>query len=192
MPDIHQDARPLVRVTLLLAAAVSGGCGPGALDWVEEDGYRWAELRASGEDEPGFERLDPSETGITFENVVTEEQYIENSHYLNGSGVAAGDVDGDGRVDLYFAGMDGPNRLYRNLGAWRFEDIAEEAGVAAAGRFSTGAVFADVDGDGDLDLLVNALGGPNALYLNDGTGHFTDGTEAAGLTSTLGSSGACR
>ncbi|MCY3598793.1 MAG: CRTAC1 family protein, partial [Gemmatimonadetes bacterium] len=187
MPQFLQDARPFVRVTLLAAAALYGGCGPEALDWVEEDGYRWAELRVSGDDEPGFERLDPSETGISFENVVTEEQYIANSHYLNGSGVAAGDVDGDGRIDLYFAGMDGPNRLYRNLGGWRFEDIAEEAGVAAADRFSTGAVFADVDGDGDLDLLVNALGGPNALYVNDGTGHFTDGTDEAGLSSTLGS-----
>ena len=187
MPDIPQDARSFIRVTLLAAAALCVGCGSGAPDWVEEDGYRWAELRVSGEDEPGFERLDPSETGISFENVVTEAQYIENSHYLNGSGVAAGDADGDGRVDLYFAGMDGPNRLYRNLGGWRFEDIAEEAGVAAADRFSTGAAFADVDGDGDLDLLVHALGGPNALYLNDGTGHFTDGTEAAGLSSTLGS-----
>lgn len=187
MPDIPQDARSFIRVTLLAMAALGVGCGPAALDWVEEDGYRWAELRVSGEDEPGFERLDPSETGISFENVVTEAQYIENSHYLNGSGVAAGDVNGDGRVDLYFAGMDGPNRLYRNLGGWRFEEIAEEAGVAAADRFSTGAAFADVDGDGDLDLLVHALGGPNALYLNDGTGRFTDGTEAAGLSSTLGS-----
>ncbi|MYK01108.1 MAG: VCBS repeat-containing protein, partial [Gemmatimonadales bacterium] len=186
MPADHQDAPPLIRVTLL-AAALCGGCAPGALDWVEEDGYRWAELQVSGDDEPGFERLDPSDTGLAFENVVTEAQYIENSHYLNGSGVAAGDVDGDGRVDLYLARMDGPNHLYRNLGGWRFEDIAGEAGVAAAGRFSTGAVFADVDGDGDLDLLVNALGGPNALYVNDGTGHFTDGTEEAGLSSTLGS-----
>ena len=117
MPHTHNDARPFVRVTLLAMAALCVGCGPGAPDWVEEAGYRWAELRVSGEDEPGFERLDPSETGISFENVVTEEQYIENSHYLNGSGVAAGDVDGDGRVDLYFAGMDGPNRLYRNLAA---------------------------------------------------------------------------
>ena len=94
-----------------------------------------------------------------FANTVTEAQYIENSHYLNGSGVALGDVDGDGLVDIYFASMDGPNALYRNLGDWKFEDIAAQAGVAAADRFSTGAVFADVDGDGDLDLLVNALGG---------------------------------
>ncbi|WP_420633404.1 FG-GAP-like repeat-containing protein [Candidatus Palauibacter sp.] len=179
--------RPSVRAALLAGAAALAGCGPQTLDWVEEDGYHWAELRVSGADEPGFARLDASETGISFENVVTEEQYIDNSHYLNGSGVATGDVDGDGRVDVYFASMDGPNRLYRNLGGWQFEDIAEEAGVAAVGRFSTGAVFSDVDGDGDLDLLVTALGGPNALFLNDGTGHFTDGTEAAGLTSTLGS-----
>ena len=176
-----------VRLALLAGAWAWVGCGPQALDWVEEDGYRWAELRVSGADEPGFERLDPSETGITFENVVTEAQFIENSHYLNGSGVAVGDVDGDGRVDIYFAGMDGPNELWRNLGGWKFEEVAEEAGVAAEGRFSTGAVFADVDGDRDLDLLVNALGGPNALFVNDGTGHFTDGTEAAGLASTLGS-----
>ena len=188
----HGSARPpaggaRIGLALLAAAVAWAGCGPRALDWVEEDGYRWAELRVSGEDEPGFERLEPSETGITFENVVTEAQYIENSHYLNGSGVAVGDVDGDGRVDIYLAGMDGPNELWRNLGGWRFEEIAAEAGVAAAGRFSTGAVFADVDGDGDLDLLVNALGGPNSLFVNDGTGHFTDGTEAAGLSSTLGS-----
>ncbi len=186
----HIEARRRwIRVcaALLAGAAVWTGCGPGSLDWVEEDGYRWAELRVSGEDEPGFERLDPSETGISFENVVTQEQFIENSHYLNGSGVAVGDADGDGRVDIYFAGMDGANELWRNLGGWKFEEIAEEAGVAAAGRFSTGALFADVDGDGDLDLLVNALGGPNSLFVNDGTGHFTDGAEAAGLSSALGS-----
>ena len=55
--------------------------------------------------------------------------------------------------------MDGPNVLYRNLVGWRFEDVTEAAGVAAPDRFSTGAVLADLDGDGDLDLLVTAMGG---------------------------------
>ncbi|MCG8467129.1 MAG: VCBS repeat-containing protein [Gemmatimonadetes bacterium] len=163
------------------------GCDAGALEWREADGYRWAELSPKGGDGDGFTRLDGSETGITFENVVTEEQYVENSHYLNGSGVALGDVDGDGRIDVYFASMDGPNALYRNLGGWRFEEIAAVAGVDAPGRFSTGATFADVDGDGDLDLLVTALGGPNALYRNDGSGSFTDVTAESGLESRLGS-----
>ena len=163
------------------------GCGSGSLEWHEESNYRWAELRVSGSAEAGFHRLDASETGISFSNIVTEDQYTSNSHYLNGSGVALGDIDGDGSVDIYFASMDGPNALYRNLGDWTFEEIAERAGVAAADRFSTGATFADVDGDGDLDLLLNALGGPNALFLNNGAGTFTDVTEQSGLTSELGS-----
>lgn len=167
--------------------AVFGACESGSLTWEEADGYRWAELREPGADGVGFTQLMSSQTGISFSNIVTEEQYISNSHFVNGSGVALGDVDGDGLVDIYFSSMDGPNELYQNLGGWKFEEIAAASGVDANGRFSTGATFADVDGDGDLDLLVTALGGPNALFLNDGTGSFSDVTDQAGLSSTLGS-----
>src|SRR6266508_4047546 len=93
-----------------------------------------------------------------------------------GSGFALGDVDGDGRCDLYFCRLEGPNALYRNRGGWKFEDIAASAGVACEGQFSTGATLADVDGDGDLDLLVNALGAGTRLFLNDGKGHFQEAT----------------
>src|SRR2546426_10081931 len=72
-------------------------------------------------------------------------------------------------------------------GDWRFEDITAKAGVAMTGRHSTGAVFADVDGDGDLDLLVSTLGGGVALVLNDGHGVFTERTTEAGLASHAGS-----
>ena len=167
MPKRVQVRRRFVLAALAAPPALMG-CGSGSLEWHEESNYRWAELRVSGSAEAGFHRLDASETGISFSNIVTEDQYTSNSHYLNGSGVALGDIDGDGSVDIYFASMDGPNALYRNLGDWTFEEIAERAGVAAADRFSTGATFADVDGDGDLDLLLNALGGPNALFLNNG------------------------
>jgi enediyne biosynthesis protein E4 len=94
--------------------------------------------------------------------------------------VALGDVDGDGWCDVYLCGLDNPNALYRNLGGWKFEDITQAAGVACADQASTGAAFADTDGDGDLDLLVNSVGRGVRLFLNDGKGTFREGTEAAG------------
>ena len=156
------------------------------LKWHEAEGYRWAPLSPTGRKGPGFESVTPRKSGITFTNTLTEEQIVENRHLLNGSGVAIGDVDGDGLADVYFCRLDGGNVLYRNLGGWRFEDITEEAGVACERQFSTGAAFADIDGDGDLDLLVTALGGPNACFLNDGTGRFADFTAEAGIASESG------
>src|SRR5204862_121682 len=85
-------------------------------------------------------------------------------------------MTGDGLVDLYFCGLDNHNVLYRNLGQWKFEDITASARVGCSGQYSTGAVLADIDGDGDLDLLVNALGGGTRLFLNDGRAHFTEST----------------
>src|SRR5207248_5256181 len=73
------------------------------------------------------------------------------------------------------------------VGDWRYEDVTARAGVALAGRHSTGAVFADEDGDGDLDLLVSTLGGGVALYVHDGHGVFTERTAEAGLASCTGS-----
>ena len=68
-------------------------------------------------------------------------------------GVATGDADGDGRVDLFLANF-GTNQLWRNLGGGRFEDVSGAAGVATEGRWSVAASFFDYDRDGDLDLFV--------------------------------------
>lgn len=80
----------------------------------------------------------------------TSDSGIEATGY--GMGVAAGDFDGDGRVDLYVTNL-GPNRLWRNVGGGRFEDATEAAG-ADDPRWSVPAAFFDYDGDGMLDLFV--------------------------------------
>jgi hypothetical protein len=122
----------------------------------------------------GFTLVAPSDTGITFTNLVPEQRHLTNQILLNGSGVAAGDIDGDGRCDLFFCRLGGPSSLYRNLGNWKFEDVTQSAGVSFPNLDATGAVLVDIDGDGDLDLIVNSVGGGTRLLLNDGTGHFSE------------------
>ena len=154
------------------------------LEWQEQEAHRWAELSVRGVEEGGFEERDLQ---LSFRNSITEEDIVNNRFYMHGSGVALGDYDQDGHLDIYFASLIGDNKLYRNLGNWRFEDVTEQAGVAAGDRASTGAVFADVDGDGDLDLLVTVLQGRNLAYLNDGQGRFVDQAGAMGLSTNSGS-----
>jgi len=142
--------------------------------WQAGSGFSSAPLQVPSAGKPGFLQLPPAATRIFFTNGLGAERYLTNQIYLNGSGVAAGDVDGDGWVDLYFCRLDGPNALYRNLGNWKFEDITDKAGVGCADLDATGAALADVDGDGDLDLIVNSVGGGTHVFLNDGKGHFTE------------------
>ena len=146
-----------------------------ALDWVQGSGFRSAQVVIPAAGRAGFQLLGAQTTGILFTNFLALERSTTNQIFLNGSGVAAGDVDGDGWCDLYFCGLDGANVLYRNLGAWKFEDITVSAGVACADLAATGAVFADLDGDGDLDLVVNSIGGGTRIFINDGSAHFKEG-----------------
>ncbi|HTI70142.1 MAG TPA: FG-GAP-like repeat-containing protein [Candidatus Limnocylindria bacterium] len=135
----------------------------------------------------GFLRLDSVAAGILFTNTLSPADAAQNQNLMNGSGVAAGDFDGDGRCDLYFCAIGGTNALFRNLGNWRFENVTETAGLACVGWRSTGAVFADIDGDGDLDLLVSTLGTGVHCFRNEGQGRFTEVTSDSGLGSQSGS-----
>jgi hypothetical protein len=141
--------------------------------WHQEAGYRWRGLEIAG-GKPGFTRMTRAQTGIEFQNTLSDSVLLSNRILGQGAGVALGDVDGDGLVDVFLARTEGGNKLYHNLGAWRFRDITDSARVGAPDRYSTGAAFADIDGDGDLDLLLLASTGPNAIFLNDGHGHFTE------------------
>jgi len=125
-----------------------------------------------------------SRSGIEFQNTVSDSVLVGNRMLAQGAGTCLGDVDGDGLVDLFLARTEGANALYRNLGGWRFEEVTPRAGVAAADRFSTGCALADLEGDGDLDLVLLATLGPNAIFLNDGTGQFTEHGADLGLDVT--------
>src|SRR6185503_18192850 len=157
---------------LILFAAVA--CGPKPTPpWHQETGYRWRDLDVSG-GHPGFTRLSPGRTGISFQNEVSDSVLLGNRMLGQGAGVALGDVDGDGKVDVFLAKTQGCSALYRNLGDWKFEDITKSAGVGVCDRHSSAAAFADIDGDGDLDLILLSTTGPNAVFINDGRGHFTE------------------
>ncbi len=114
-----------------------------------------------------------------------------------GSGIAWGDIDGDGDWDLYLVNMpgvnasgepsDGKNRLYRN-DTDRFVDITDQAGVGDAGGFGMGASFADYDADGVLDLYVTNRG-PNRLYRGLASGTFEEVGGLAGVDDSRWSTG---
>jgi hypothetical protein len=166
--------------------ALDAGLLAGDLTWQTEPGHRWAQLPVPERGRAGFTRLSGQATGILFTNRLGNERSIINRNLLSGSGVAAGDVDGDGRCDLYFCGLDSQNALFHNLGGWKFEDITQSAGVGCPGQDSTGAVLADIDGDGHLDLLVNSLGQGLRVFVNDGHARFQETTGPAGVASKTG------
>jgi len=148
---------------------------------------------AGGDSESMFSRLPSDSTGITFANEIEgrPDRHVLNYTYLyNGGGVAAGDVNGDGRPDLYFTANMGPNALYLNQGNFRFEEVTETAGVVDSVGWTTGVTMADVNGDGHLDIYVSksgTIGSPhraNKLYVNDGDGTFTERAAEYGLDAT--------
>lgn len=137
-----------------------------------------------------FELLTSDETGIDFRNdlVSTEEiNILEYLYFYNGGGVAVGDINNDGLVDIYFTSNQGENKLYLNKGDFRFEDITRKAAVTGEGGWSTGVTMADVNGDGFLDIYVCQVGdykgiqGQNRLYINNGDLTFTEMALAYGL-----------
>ncbi len=194
-----------------LPEIMGGGC---ALFDLDGDGWLDAYLVQSGSLDPenpadGRNRLFANAGGGRFEDK-TEGSGADDAGY--GMGVACGDVDGDGAVDLYVTNV-GANALLANRGGGRFEDVTAAAGVGDAG-WGTSAAFFDLDLDGALDLYVcnylswtpeseldctNAMGMPDycspqsykapaidVLYRNAGGGRFENVTDESGVGSAPG------
>ena len=181
-------AQVAVAVTVAVASLVAcGDVAPAVGAWQQGTDHRWRELdvqsgtSSSDGARAGFTALSASRTGITHANDVDDEHAMANRNLLIGAGAAVADIDGDDYPDLFLASVEKPAALYRNAGGLTFEDITATSGLKLDSLATTGATFADVDNDGDADLLVGTHGGPVALWRNDGKGHFTDGTVASGL-----------
>jgi enediyne biosynthesis protein E4 len=91
------------------------------------------------------------------------------------------DIDNDGKLDLYVTNYTSEkNRFFKNLGSGTFENIATTKNVLGLGK-SMGSLLADFDNDGDIDILVLNLDGPDHLFEADGKGNFTDVTKYVGI-----------
>jgi enediyne biosynthesis protein E4 len=180
--------------------------GDGFLDLFVVDGGSFANAQVAAR---ARHRLYRNKGDGTFADI-TAASGIGHAEY--GQGVCVGDVDNDGRDDLYVTNL-GVNALYRNEGGGRFADVTPTSRTGASG-WSTSCAFLDVERDGDLDLfVVNYLDAsrtnnkycgdkrrelrvychplaynsvPNILYRNNGDGTFTDVSEAMGIGAVRG------
>lgn len=137
-----------------------------------------------------FNKLEPNASGVSFENeLIFDDEFniYTYRNFYNGGGVALGDIDNDGLIDIYFTGNRVSNKLYKNKGNLQFEDITDQAGVSGQKSWSTGVSMADINGDGFLDIYVCNSGDiagddkQNELFINNGDGTFTESAEAFGL-----------
>ena len=135
-----------------------------------------------------FNQLDKEKTGISFSNVLVENDslnYFSYAYLYMGGGVSAGDINNDGLADLFFTGNMVSNKLYLNKGNLQFEDITDKAGISGDSRWYTGVTMADINNDGFLDIYCS-VGGKfgtkeNQLFINNGDNTFTEKATTYGL-----------
>jgi len=136
--------------------------------------------------------MSAEQTGIDFVNRSLEKKEFNIFNYrnfYNGGGVAIGDINHDGLSDVFVTSNFEDNKLYLNKGDFKFQDITQASGIVGKKFWSTGVTFADVNGDGNMDIYVCNSGSRdergNQLYLNEGTKngipHFKEVAKEAGL-----------
>jgi len=121
--------------------------------------------------------------GIDFSNDLTftdDFNVYKYRNFYNGGGVALGDINNDGLLDIYLTSNQGKNKLYLNLGDFKFKDITDQAGVGGSKAWSTGVTMVDINADGFIDIYVCNSGDidgdnkENELFINEGDLTFSD------------------
>ncbi|MEO8193699.1 MAG: VCBS repeat-containing protein [Gemmatimonadales bacterium] len=180
-----KGVRPCLMLSLCLVQAACSG----------SDSAPRQTARAPANDGHLFTMLPSSFTGVRFENRVTDTHDLNvftYRNFYNGGGVAIGDLTGDGLPEVMLTSNQEGNRLYLNEGHFRFRDVTDVAGVKGKGFWATGVTFADVNGDGLLDIYMCYSGNvegdkrANELYINrglnkDGEPTFTEEAAAYGI-----------
>lgn len=137
-----------------------------------------------------FTPLSKGRTGVDFRNLLIESpdlNVLNYQYFYNGSGVAVGDINNDGLIDLCFAGNMVKNRLYLNKGNFKFEDITVPSTIADQQGWCTGVTMVDINQDGWLDIYicrsadVEPSRRKNLLFINNKNLTFTESAETYGL-----------
>ncbi|MCK4561358.1 MAG: VCBS repeat-containing protein [Flavobacteriaceae bacterium] len=141
-----------------------------------------------------FTRLASSDTGVLFNNKITDDRdknILLYANFYGGAGVGIGDFNNDGLEDLYFAGNIVGDKLYFNQGDFKFKDVTESSGIVNDKGWSTSVIVADINNDGFLDIYVTKELydhqpelRKNKLYINKGDGTFNEMAEKYGIANS--------
>ncbi|HAT66247.1 MAG TPA: RNA-binding protein, partial [Flavobacteriaceae bacterium] len=138
-----------------------------------------------------FTKVTSETSKITFKNMIREDlefNFLNYPYLYTGAGVATGDIDNDGLVDVYLTANFGPNKLYKNKGNFVFEDITVSSKTEDYQGFATGATMLDINNDGWLDIYVSKAGSMdsdegrrNLLFVNQKDGTFKEEAKKWGI-----------
>jgi hypothetical protein len=168
--------RPLHFVVLIAVFFLEAGCSDAVKNTKKADAL--------------FQLQSSDATGISFNNKVEDTKefnVFKYRNFYNGGGVAIGDVNNDGKPDIFFTANQGNNKLFINKGGWKFEDVTEKAGVKGIHKWHTGVAMVDINGDGWLDIYIcnsgdiNGDDRANELYINQKDGTFKEEAHQYGL-----------
>lgn len=137
-----------------------------------------------------FQLLDSSQTGINFQNTVTDTKdfnILTYHNFYNGGGVAIGDINNDGKPDIFFTSNQNQCRLYINKGNFKFEDATSQSKIVSNHKWHTGVTMVDINADGWLDIYICNSGNipgddrANELWINQHNGTFKEEAHEYGL-----------